>query len=391
MQIRRRAADRLLILGSALLLSVQPAFADDYEHDRYDRYERDSPCERTAEAMLRACQFDVGDNLYTAIANCENLADRDQRGDCREEARAARREETELCGKIEEAREDVCEMTGEWRYDPDPLNGFSLRGDPIEFVDPDEIPDVWAANPYVSLVAGHTHILRAGDEFAETIVVHVTDTTREILGVDCRVVVDIVLEADEDGELAAVEVTDDWFAQSTTGDVYYCGELARNYEDGRLVDIEGSFEAGVDSAKAGLLISAQPIPGFTHRQEFALGEAEDTIRYIGLNEVPGEDEGGENPLSVNFACAPNGGCVKTEEFIPPDPSAGEYKYYLPNVGFVLGIGLEDGEATGERDELVCYGDSLAVLDAPECGIADVDALREELCRLAPDAFCDGED
>lgn len=390
MQTRLKGANLALVLAGALLLPLQPTFGgNDDDHDHDDRYRRDSPCERTAETMLRACQFDVGDNLYTAIANCENLADRDQRRDCYADARATRREEAELCHEIEEARENICEITGEWRYDPDPLSGFSLSGAPIEFVDPNEIPSVYAANPYVSLVAGHTHVLRAGEEFAETVVVHVTDTTREILGVECRVVVDIVLEAD-DGELKAVEVTDDWFAQSTTGDVYYCGELARNYEDGQLVDIEGSFEAGVESAKAGLLISANPVPGFAHRQEFSLGNAEDTIRYVGLNEVPGDDEGGENP-SDTFNCELNGGCVKTEEFIPPDPSAGEYKYYLPNVGFVLGIALEDGEPNGERDELVCYGDSLDVLDDPSCGIDNSAALLEELCRLAPHAFCADED
>jgi hypothetical protein len=379
-----------VILQGAFLLSSSPALAGD-EHDDAHRYERQSPCERTAETMLRACHFDVGDNLYTAIANCQNLADADERADCLADARVERREEAALCGEIAEARLNVCELTGEWRYDPDPLTGFSLTGTPIEFVDPDEIPAVWAPNPFVSLVPGHTHVLRAGDEFAETIVVHVTDMTREILGVTCRVVVDIVLEANDEGELEAVEVTDDWFAQSTTGDVYYCGELARNYEEGRLTDIDGSFEAGRNSAKAGLLISANPIPGLAHRQEFALGEAEDTIRYVGIDEVPGDDEGGENGVSDAFGCALNGGCVKTEEFIPPDPSAGEYKYYLPGIGFVLGIALEDGEPTGDRDELVCYGDSLTVLGDANCGIDDVEMLIDELCRLAPDAFCASND
>ena len=377
-------ASALLALG-ATMLTQQTAFAHDDDDD--ERFERETPCERTAETMLRACQFDVGDNLYVAIANCQNLADRRERRDCLAEARETRREEAELCGEIEDARENVCEMLGEWRYDPDPLSGFSLTGDPIEFVDLDTIGAGTPANPYVSLVPGHTHVLRSGESFVETVVVHVTDATREIRGVECRVVVDVVLEADEDGELAAVEVTDDWFAQSTAGDVYYCGELARNYEDGALVDLDGSFEAGVDSAKAGLLISANPTAGFAHRQEFALGEAEDTIRYVDTAAVPGADEGGENPISDAFNCALNGGCVKTEEFIPPDPSSGEYKYYIPGVGFVLGIALEDGEPNGERDELVCYGDSLDVLGAPQCGIADPDALLDELCSLAPHAFC----
>ena len=55
---------------------------------------------------------------------------------------------------------------------------------------------------------------------------------------------------------------------------------------------------------------------------------------------------------------------------------------------VLAVGLEDGEITGEREELVCLGDSLDVLVDPDCGIADVDLLLDELCKLSPDAFCE---
>jgi len=49
--------------------------------------------------------------------------------------------------------------------------------------------------------------------------------------------------------------------------------------------------------------------------------------------------------------------------------------------------LEDGEPTGEREEVSCIGDSLDILDDPSCGIADPDALREALCLWAPQALC----
>ena len=214
--------------------------------------------------------------------------------------------------------------------------------------------------------------------------VHVTNETREILGVSCRTVKDIVFLY-ADGEYEPVEVTDDWYAQSTTGDVYYCGEIARNFEDGILVDLDGSFEAGRDFAKSGVLIRAMPSVGEAHRQEFLLGEAEDVIHYVDTMAIPPAAEGGENP---DFPCAP-AGCVKTEEFIPTEPEAGEYKYYREGTGFVLGIALEDGEVTGERDELVCTGDSLDILDDPVCGIDDPVKLLEELCKLSPDVYCGG--
>ena len=51
--------------------------------------------------------------------------------------------------------------------------------------------------------------------------------------------------------------------------------------------------------------------------------------------------------------------------------------------------MEDGDLTGEREDLVCVGDSLDVLtDDPDCGITDPEVLLEELCKLSPAAFCE---
>ncbi|MCP5312202.1 MAG: hypothetical protein H6955_01510 [Chromatiaceae bacterium] len=341
---------------------------------------RDSVCEKTAKTMYSACRLDTWDDYNVAEANCMNLSDRSDRRACSRAALAERREGLASCRDQLDAREETCEVLGEDRYDPDPL----LDPD-IVFVEPDDV-DPQQANPFVSVVSGHTHVLREGDE---TIVVHVTADTKEINGVACRVVVDAVVEqeTDETGtevEYAPVEVTDDWFAQDVDGNVYYCGELARNFEDGELVDLDGSFKAGVDRAKSGLLIAAQPQVGLAHRQEFALGEAEDVIQYADLAAHPTDD----NP---RFPCAAAGGCLQTLEFTPLEPDTAEYKYYLPGIGFVMAEKLEDGLATGERAELVCTGDSLDVLHDAACEIADPEALLASLCRLSPDAFCTDQD
>ena len=349
----------------------------------------DTVCERTAERMFQSCSFEIKKEFKATRANCINFSDAEERADCRDQAAETKSEDADGCDDQRSARRDVCELLGENRYDPDPLTGESLTGDPIVFVDPDTIGGANLPNPYLSLVPGQTQVLRAGEDFEETIVVHVTDQVREILGVSCRVVVDIVVFTEEDeGDFSydAVEVTDDWYAQSTDGDVYYCGEIARNFEDGARRDLDGSFEAGHNFAKAGVLIRAAPAAGDAHRQEWSLGEAEDVIRYVDVAAIPTEDEGGENP---SFPCAPSG-CAKTEEFIPPEPASGEFKYFLAGTGFVLGIGLEDGELTGERDELVCTGAALDVLSDASCGIDDPDALLAELCKLSPDAFCEDE-
>ncbi len=366
-----------------LLLVTAPASMTAYaSNDRDHGY---SACEHSAEIMYRACRHDARDDYLTVAANCLNFPGRSERRACLRDAKAMRMEESKFCRDVEEARDEACEILGEDRYDPDPLL------DPgIEFINPDQVPDMYAANPFVSIVAGHTYVLKAGEEGEETVVVHVTEDTREILGVHCRVVVDIVVEESLEAggvyEYEAVEVTDDWFAQDSLSNVYYCGEIARNFEDGVLRDLDGSFEAGLDLAKSGVIIRAAfPGLGVAHRQEYALGEAEDIIQYLDGNAVPSDDEGGDNEL---FPCNPDG-CLKTFDFAPLEPEATEFKYYKPGIGFVLAVAMEDGEITGEREELVCVGQSLDVLsDNPDCGIGDPEALLEELCKLSPDAFCD---
>lgn len=343
-----------------------------------------TPCTRTAWSMLKACGFDVRDDRNETIANCRNISDADARDECFDEAADEAREEYQYCGDQYYARKDACSTLGEFRYDPDPLL------DPANmFIDPDDIPDIYGVNPYVSLESGHTYLLRAGEDGEETVVVHVTDESREILGVLCRVVLDIVFETEEEEgevEYETVEVTDDWFAQDTVGNVYYCGEVARNFEDGILRDLDGSFEAGIDFAKSGELIRAFPMAGDAHRQEFALGEAEDIVLYVDTAAVPSEEEGGDNE---DFPCAPDL-CLKSFEFAPLEPESSEFKYYLPGTGFVLAVSMEDGEFDGEREELVCIGDSVDILEDPACEIDDPEVLLEELCEVA-DAFCGEEE
>ena len=98
-----------------------------------------------------------------------------------------------------------------------------------------------------------------------------------------------------------------------------------------LRDLDGSFEAGLDLAKAGILIKADPRQGDAHRQEWKIGEAQDVIAQVGVAEAQDGEEGGEKPNN-DFNCAMNGGCVKTEELIPPGPGTGEFKYFLAGTG-----------------------------------------------------------
>jgi hypothetical protein len=143
----------------------------------------------------------------------------------------------------------------------------------------------------------------------ETVTVTVTGEFKEILGVPCAVVRDVV---EEDGEL--VEDTYDWFAQDLEGNVWYFGEIARNYEDGELVDLEGSWTAGIDGAKIGVLMPIDSQPGAVYRQEFLLGEAEDMAEVLEL---------GASAATPAAAC--DGNCLVTLEYTPLEPDGAEHK------------------------------------------------------------------
>ena len=137
--------------------------------------------------------------------------------------------------------------------------------------------------------------------------VTVTNDTKVIQGVTTRVVRDLVTEGG-----VPVEDTNDYFAQKIDGTVWYFGELVQNFEDGELRDLDGSFQAGRDGAKAGIIMKAMPMVGDFYRQEFALGDAEDVAEVIsttGNESVPGA------------SC--NNACVVTRDINPLEPGVEE--------------------------------------------------------------------
>lgn len=300
-------------------------------------------CSQVASAAFTACGHELEDDFWITMGQCINIGDEDERAECEEEADAAREETLEACDAQLAARQAACALVGEARYAPD--------FDPARFVDPDEIGGSIAANSYFPLVAGTQWVWEgAGEVITDT----VTDRIKLIEGVKCRVLLDVV---SEEGEL--VEITEDWYAQDVEGNVWYCGEIAQEFEhfEGdepatpELVEIDGSFKAGRDGARPGILMPANPQPGSSHRQEVALGEAEDLaeiIRITGSESVPAAD------------CV--GNCVVAREFTPLEPGINETVYYAPDVGPILEITDE-----GER----------IALTAIHTGV-DIDAVYAEL-------------
>lgn len=277
-------------------------------------------CSKTTSVAYTACGYEAGDDYWTNIGNCANLSDPAATKLCKKEAKATHREEKQLCKTYRDKRDDFCEALGEAPYDP--------VIDPALFVDPDQIGHSVAVNPYFLLIPGRTMVYKIDNE---EIRVSVTDKTRVINGVTTREVHDVVRV---DGEI--IEDTLDWYAQDIHGNVWYFGEISQSFEDGVLVNIDGSWTTGVDMAKPGYAMKAAPVIGESYRQEFSLNNAEDGAEVISLT--------GEATVPA-ASCTD---CLITEDFSPIIPSLLEHKYFAAGVGFVLEIKPD----TGERLELV---------------------------------------
>ena len=358
-------------------LSMSVASADGFSDDRWGKSgpRGKKACSTHAKLLRHACYADRQDDYLVHIADCVYVTSPENERECRADAREESAEKSEECRDIYEARREVCDLVGEQRFD--------IELNPADFVDPDDIGDGVDPNPYWPLTAGHTHVIIAEGEVT---VVAATDEVRDVGGLPCRVIRDLVFEeVDDEGEVEyeAVEVTQDWYAQHVDGDTIYCGENTYEIEDGLVDNTDGSFANGFNRARAGFLVRAFPVVGNGDRQEMATDEAEDYVRYENLMTSPSDDEGGDD---MAFPCKHS--CLQTFELNPHDPGQAEYKYYLPGAGFVLATKLEDGEFTGEREEVSCIGDSLDILNDPSCGVKDPDALLDAMCAWAPEAFCD---
>src|SRR5580765_4859223 len=124
-------------------------------------------------------------------------------------------------------------------------------------------------NPYFILEPGYTIVLR--DHAKNQVTVSVLNETKTVAGVETRVI--------EERELAKgklVEVSRNYFAiDKVSHDVLYFGEQVSMYKNGKVVSTEGSWLAGVDGAKAGLIMPGQARVGYRHYQEQAPGVALD--------------------------------------------------------------------------------------------------------------------
>jgi uncharacterized membrane protein YkoI len=223
-------------------------------------------------------------------------------------------------------------------------------------------------NPYFPLVPGTVyHYETLTDEGLETVTVTVTQETKEILGIQATVVRDTV---EIEGELK--EDTFDWFAQDDRGNVWYLGEDTKEYENGEVVSTEGSWEAGVDGAVAGIIMEGQPRAGDIYRQEFFAGEAEDMAGVLSRSES----------VTVPFGSFER--VLKTVDYNPlgEEGQRLEHKFYAPGVGLVETVPVE---GDGQPEQLVSVThEKPRGAGRPECGAIGEDNGEEDETSEADD-------
>ena len=203
---------------------------------------------------------------------------------------------------------------------PLPQGSEPVELDPANFVSTID-------NPWWPMARGSRWVYRETDkDEVLKVVVTVTDRTKSILGIPATVVRDVV---SQDGEVH--EDTYDWYAQDRWGNVWYLGEDTKEFDKGK-VSTEGSWEAGVDGAQAGIVVPANPEVGLGYRQEYYAGEAEDHGEVLSLSEQ----------ADVPFGSFQD--VLETKDWTPLEPDVVEHKFYAQGVGQVLAVQVSGGSS-----------------------------------------------
>lgn len=170
-------------------------------------------------------------------------------------------------------------------------------------------------NPWFPVVPGRTSTFTGAiDGVAARELFTVTGDVKVVDGVPANVIHDRLYLAREDGPgRYLAEDTFDWYATADNGDVWYLGEATTEYDEaGRVTSTDGSWQAGVGGARAGIFMPAQPTVGAAYRQESAV-DAQDLFRITSVD----------------------GDSVTTREWTPLEPGLVTKKVYESGIGQVL--------------------------------------------------------
>jgi hypothetical protein len=203
----------------------------------------------------------------------------------------------------------------------------------------DALPDLGSFvsridNPWFPLRPGTVYVYRGGDHGQPSRdVLTVTHATKVIQGIRATVIDDRVYLR---GRLA--ERTTDWYAQDKTGNVWYLGEDTATLDArGKVKSTEGTWQAGVDGARAGIFMPAHPRVGQAGLQEYYKGHAEDQFKVLSLS------------AHVRTPAASSRRALLTQETTRIEPGVIDHKTYVRGIGTVTEKTIKGGN---EQLELV---------------------------------------
>ncbi|WP_408095784.1 hypothetical protein ACJVC5_12130 [Peredibacter sp. HCB2-198] len=270
--------------------------------------EETNACTATADQSLVACNSAAETAKETAYAACENSAERDT---CRAEADTNQASAKVQCEAQNTAQKAACGKLGEAAYDPqiDPAN-FSAT----------------VTNPYFPLTAGTTwtYAGTTEDGAAVTVEREVSDETKDIMGVTCTG----VKETEKQGE-DTVRETIEWYAQDNEGAVWLFGRNNQELDGDEVTSIDGSFVAGEEDAKPGIIMKATPAVNDVYRQEYVIQESEGVGEVLSISETL-------NVPAGNFT-----NVVKTNDTDALMPDEVKNTFYASGVG-PISITVVDG-------------------------------------------------
>jgi hypothetical protein len=174
-------------------------------------------------------------------------------------------------------------------------------------------------NPYFVLEPGYQLRLEGEDKRVFVrLTITVLDETEMVGGVETRVVEE---RETKDGDL--VEVSRNFFAIcAPTNSVFYFGEDVDIYEGGVVASNDGSWRAGVNGARPGVIMPGLNLVGARYMQEVAPGVALDRAETLSVTDSLATPAG-------RFA-----NVLEVKETTPLERRAKGFKFYAPGVGLI---------------------------------------------------------
>lgn len=170
-------------------------------------------------------------------------------------------------------------------------------------------------NDYFILEPGFQLVLEGGNE---VLVITVLDETIEIDGTLTR-----VIEEREWRNEELIEVSRNFFAIcDETKDVFYYGEDVDMYSGGVLASHSGAWRAGLDNARAGLIMPGKPVVGMKYYQEVAPGVAMDRAEVLSVDDT------------INTPAGDFPNVLLTKEGTALNLLEREFKTYAPGIGLI---------------------------------------------------------